>query len=334
MSVPVRAAARTTLSPAAALLMKTIMALPSGGLGTHRLRRSLLLLRELLIAKGDPPYMYSWRGIPLLLPLSHDLPLHTQAAPHYGTNLARLASHVATKYEHATAVDVGANVGDTTALLHRAGIWSTLAIEGNAKFIPFLVANTTVYPEVEIEPSYVAADLPAHAVVMSAGTASLVPAPNNAAPVPALGEPLQELLNRHPLFANFRLIKTDTDGWDAAILISSVDVLHRAKAIVFFEYDPNLTRWIDPRLPTPREALSALRDAGYAGFIFWRNTGTYLFAAGSSPRELDHADAVISARPGFDYADVAAFHPDDLDLFWSIRNEEEARYSAVTHDAD
>jgi hypothetical protein len=51
-------------------------------------------VRRALVAAGDPLVSFEVEGIPLDMPVSHDLPYHLAAFPQYGSNLGRLAAAV------------------------------------------------------------------------------------------------------------------------------------------------------------------------------------------------------------------------------------------------
>src|SRR3954466_4260771 len=86
------------------------------------LRTALRLIRHL----GDPAVRISSNGRPIYLPISHDLPLHRSSHPGYSTNLARIAACMAARFDDLAVIDVGANVGDSLALLRSTGDFPVL----------------------------------------------------------------------------------------------------------------------------------------------------------------------------------------------------------------
>lgn len=102
-------------------------------------RRALRGLRGTLAAVADPPVRFELEGMSLLLPLSHDLPRLRGQFPLYSDNLRRLAAAAAAKYADLVVVDIGANVGDSVALVRAAAPDAPiLCVEGDPRYLEFL----------------------------------------------------------------------------------------------------------------------------------------------------------------------------------------------------
>ncbi len=104
--------------------------------------------------RRSTPYVLD--GSPILLPEGHMLPIIRVDHPHYAANVARLARSLRAKYGDLAILDIGANIGDTVAILRREVDSPILCIEGSQTFMPFLKANLASFKDVELEPSYVA----------------------------------------------------------------------------------------------------------------------------------------------------------------------------------
>jgi FkbM family methyltransferase len=229
------------------------------------------------------------------------------------------------KYPDAVAIDVGANVGDTAAVLCRKQTLPVLCIEGHPRFIPYLRRNLTRLPAgIEVAECLVgacAATVPAASFAADHGTAMIDPGVGAA--VDSAGVPvrlLAEILRAHPRFARAQLLKTDTDGSDFEILESSLDALAGTRPVLFFEYDPTLR---PDGLAAAREAVHALTRAGYAAFLVYDNFGHYLrrvdartpSACAQAFAELDRylfSNLYFGRR--IYYYDVCAFSAADADL--------------------
>lgn len=293
-------------------------------------RRALLGLRGLLVSHGDPAVEFELAGVPLLLPLSHDLPLLRALFPDYSGNLARLTGAVARKYPDLAVVDIGANVGDSVALIRSAAPVPVLCVEGDGRFLDFLRTNTTSLRRVSIAPVFLAAST--GEVVASLQTARgsghlqfEQPPGKDRGRIQTVA--LDELLAEHPLEGRLKLIKSDTDGFEAQILAGAVSTLARHRPVLFFEYDPDLLA----RNGTPGlELLVALEGAGYTNALLYDNTGDLLLACRlDEHRHLEEVDGYFRGRGSERYLDVAAFHDDDADLFDSFRQEELERFSCL-----
>lgn len=244
-------------------------------------------------------------GRPMLLPLEHDLPVILAEYPNYGRNLGRLAALLA-----GPVIDIGANVGDTVALIREVADVPCLAIEGDETYLPLLRANLAGLVGVEVEECYVASDLTVAPVTPTRirGTATLTPT-RTAGDVQL--RRLDEIIADHPVFSGTtRLVKIDTDGADAAIIVANAGWFADIRPVVFWEYDALwATRLGDP---APWRAFACLAEAGYDRAVVWVNTGELLLVARAGDVDVWRDLAGYMNGPGRQhYLDVAVFHRDD-----------------------
>lgn len=250
------------------------------------------------------------QGVELSLPWSHPLPDYARMRPSYGQNLVELAALLARDPASFRFVDVGANVGDSTAqVLARTG-GRALCVEGDPYWLDFLRTNVGADERVEIEDALlVPAGEPAAAVsaVRGLGTTHFVTA-RAARALPQVTA--QQLRERHPDFDRPQLVKSDTDGYDTRLVPAVAAAWADAAPVLFFEFDPAMTRSVagdDPDAVWP-----ALADLGYGELAVWDNTGDVL---GRLPiGEAAAAAGTLSspdAHPGYQFWDVAACRSDD-----------------------
>ncbi|HUI60605.1 MAG TPA: hypothetical protein VLX90_10300, partial [Steroidobacteraceae bacterium] len=152
----------------------------------------------------------------LLLPVDHALDRYQAKWKRYDRALGEIARLVWQKYPNSTAVDIGANVGDSAALINTYHDIPTLCIEGGEAFLAFLRENARrIGPHVVVEAAFVGDSASANVYALQsteAGTAKLVSDPNRAADIRVRS--LDALLSGAAGFSHPRLIKTDTDGFD------------------------------------------------------------------------------------------------------------------------
>jgi FkbM family methyltransferase len=227
---------------------------PSRISGRARLKAAIEA-RKLLIRLGDPAVRYRIGAGELLLPLSHELPLYRADHPLYGEAVGVIAARL-----RGPVVDVGANVGDTAAIVRAHAGVPILCVEGDDRFFAILRRNAArLHPPPQLEHAYV--DAPALASVERArGTARLV-AGDRTVRTRTLGA----ILDDHPGFAAPALVKLDTDGLDVPILLAELELLARLRPALFFEYDPHLGA--DPVV------FERLREIGYRDVHVYENTG-------------------------------------------------------------
>ena len=285
-------------------------------------RKLLLQLRQLAIGAGfDPMVRYNLDGFELRLPLSHNLPLYRRTFPLYSSNVGRIAAAVAAKYPNMHLIDIGANIGDTVAIVRAQVDCPILCVEGDASFFEILQRNTDHIPSVSVEYSFVgvASDLRDVKLERHAGTARLVEGPQRS---PEIGNirRLCEILKDHPSFAQCKLLKIDTDGLDGAIIRSERDFLTKVCPVLFFEYDP------DAYAPFERhwtETFRTLEESGYKRLAIYENNGDFLTTIDVSAEEiLEDLHHFYLGRASSRYCDICAFHKGDSDLADSFRKSE------------
>ncbi len=209
----------------------------------------------MVIARTDPVVQGSVAGRELLFPLSHDLPLILAAYPYYGQNLINLVAAAARDKGPRGFIDIGANVGDTAVMVRSRVEVPILAIEGDDVYAPLLAANLAGVPNIEIETSYVASAVTVAPVRVSrsTGTAALIPSGGAPSFFP---RPLPDIIAAHPRFATSTVVKIDTDGADASIIVANREWFAQVQPIVFFEYDSASACRVGDE--EPWRALSAL----------------------------------------------------------------------------
>ena len=273
--------------------------------------------RSLLALLGDPLVTYQLGGTQLLLPLSHNLPIYRQLYPDYSAQAARIAGHVHGKYPTLTFVDIGANVGDTVALVRELAHFPILSIEGNDKFFELLQANMAHLQDVYLEHVFVGhvTGVVKGTIALQSGTSHLVE--DKAGGTLVQTKTLSDILSTQPVFAHSKMIKLDTDGLDCRILNSELELLSRLRPVILFEYDPHyFVQHGDDGLAT----FANLRQIGYRTALVYENTGEYLLAANlDNSSLLQDLDQFYSGRGGKRYCDICAFHTDDADLAQTIR---------------
>jgi FkbM family methyltransferase len=296
------------------LLHRFMLSTRNGGLVNRGTFEVLDLVRGLMKRISDPLIPYDLEGASLLLPFSHELPFIRRAAPQYSGNVGRLARLVREKYSDMTMVDIGANVGDTVAIVRRLCRCPMLCIEGDARYFEILQSNIVRagFDDVELACTFVGSETGSiRAVsVASGGTGRLVLDHDAAAPLKI--KRLSDILADYPRFADFKLLKIDTDGYDCRILRGSVDLLARCRPVVFFEYDPHfLTQCSDKGI----DVFECLRAAGYGPALVYENNGDYLLSTDlASDAMLLDLHQFYTGRHGQRYMDLCVFHQEDEDL--------------------
>jgi FkbM family methyltransferase len=213
------------------------------------LGRIAAAVRNLSLFVADPPVKLEIAPkVELKLHLSHKFPLSRQTWPQYDTALPRIAALVAKEYGVLKLIDVGANVGDTTALVAASVPGSFLCLEGDARYMQLLEENATylanrfsstvAVENVLLDESARRSNLKfTHAY----GTSSAVELPDGEASGAIVESVTLDRLieEKHPAFHDANVLKIDTDGYDFKVLRGAKHLLTEAKPVLFFEYSPS-----------------------------------------------------------------------------------------------
>jgi FkbM family methyltransferase len=257
-------------------------------------------------------------GLSIRLPKGSPIPDYKARFRLYDVALNEIAAIIGTKYPRFRAIDIGANVGDTAALIRQHTGAELLCIEGDSVLVPILKQNLAAYGNaISFEPSFVG---PEGAVIDPKGiddlgrNACIVEASGTEGSITTRG--LTEILLDHPKFADSKLLKIDTEGCDFEILRQAAEILRKAKPVIFFEYDPHF-RPNDP--DAGLRTLSHLTNLGYSTFLYYDNFGNLLARVSSAQSDLfRHFHSYLASNRKFGtavyYFDICAFHDTDGDL--------------------
>ncbi len=269
---------------------------------------------------GDPLISYDLDGSKIFIPLSHDLPFIRSCFPHYSSNIGRVAEEANKKYPDFRLIDIGANVGDTVAILRSKAHFPILCIDGDPYFFSILSRNGKNFTDVDLVKSFVG-DVTGHfsgRIDVVGGTGHLVVDQHSNQELET--KKLEDILVENPRFAKAKMIKVDTDGFDCKILKSELPLLKELKPILFFEYDPYFfKKFKDDGF----KIFHDLREIGYKAALVFENTGEYLIHMNlDDDLTLEDIHQFYSGWSGRRYCDICVFHEVDLDIFMRARLNE------------
>jgi FkbM family methyltransferase len=284
-------------------------------------RRIFMRMRRSFSGDKERLFRFNLCGSEILLPLAHDLALIRAGHPQYSSNIARLCAYVAEKYPDLHVIDIGANVGDTAAIIRELSQCPILCVEGDEYYYSILAENIrrAKMPSVQAVRAFVATytgEIEGQ-LVSGGGTAHFVE--NKADPIKTVK--LSDLLKDFPGFQSSKMLKIDTDGFDCSILRSELEWLGERKPVIFFEYDPF---FFQNQAYDGTRIFADLATVGYRSAIFYDNLGDYLCTLDLQRDEsiLTDLQRYYTGRRGLSYPDVAVFHEEDSDLCASIRTRE------------
>jgi FkbM family methyltransferase len=249
------------------------------------------------------------QGVEMVLPWSHRLPDYARVESEYGQNLPRLAAALArADGTPVVALDIGANVGDSTLQILDATEGRVLCVEADDFYLDFLHRNVDGDARIAVEASLLLADdddAPM-APVRSGGTTRFVPGESEkTAPMVSV----TALRERHPDFAKLRLAKSDTDGYDVQLIPAVARAWADTRPVLFFEYDHELSRLAGN---DPLRVWDELGELGYDLVRVWDNGGRPI---GIHPLAEMAARSALLDEPletrAYHFWDVAVAHRDD-----------------------
>ena len=240
--------------------------------------------------------------------------------PNYSRNFARLAECVL-KNDHnqSSIIDVGANIGDTAALLRSLNIPNTIfCIEGDQSYFELLKENTFQFDDVVPINCFLS---DANQTISASfdhyqGTGHLTEITNGKK---IITKTLDNLANEQPM-RKIKILKIDTDGFDVRILNGAIQLIKANDPILFFEYDTVLNTYHQSCI----DFLFFLVTLGYLHVIFYDNFGRMVMHTGLNSKDtVIQLDRYINKKKGaFPYYDVAVFTVKDEDLFNEVIMQE------------
>lgn len=261
-------------------------------------------------------------GITLDLPEGHRLPEIRRQLPNYSENIGRLAATVESKYPGRGFIDVGANVGDTAAIVGAHSRLPILCIEGSELYYEILQSNIRrLHADVELELALVdSSDTPTPGDLnVAAGKANLHPGSPNGAT--QCSSRLDAILGRHPRFRTSKVLKIGAGGMGGRILEDAMDWIAAAQPVLFWKHDSGR----DADLHGPGlSVFERLFNAGYTTALLFDNTGEFIQTVSLDNQQqlAEISDYLPGGERFYGYCEVCAFHVQDTDLCARLREVE------------
>ncbi|KAA6457982.1 FkbM family methyltransferase [Acidobacteria bacterium AB60] len=251
----------------------------------------------------------------LEIPSNHLLREWSASQPFRDRCVGITAKFMVEKYRDATVIDIGANIGDTAAIIASyAKPRKLIAVEASDFFFRFLERNVGKLPgDVVCRRALVSdrAESISGSLAHWGGTASFKSGSGDES-VPSV--PLRDLVDDRTVF-----VKTDTDGFDFKICLGAIDWIAEARPAVLLE--DQLSGEQDRELADT--LFKRLNEVGYRNFAVWDDQGFMLLATSSLEilADLHRYLAKIAQHKGhksiYNY-DVLCLHERDQDVFEKV----------------
>jgi FkbM family methyltransferase len=286
-----------------------------------RLGRAARRARGARLRFGDPTICYRIGPAELAMPMSHMLPIFRCDLESYLRNFSRIIAHVSQEWPKLRVIDVGANVGDTLALIREANPNAiVLCVEGNPAYLRFLSQNAENFGAgVYIEPSYVGRGVAFSGAIVHGGTGGTAHLEKRVGAVPVPTITLEQLLGRHPDFGIPHFIKVDTDGFDAQILEAGMAFLGQHGPLVFAEVDARMAQDAGQNWSG---TIRQLADRGYKDSIWWTNQGRMVCRCDLKQTDTIHDLLHFLPGGGDNYSDVLFGRAEHSAIMEAVRDAE------------
>jgi FkbM family methyltransferase len=252
------------------------------------------------------------------MPFSHRLPEYRALYPQYDRNLVRVAQALAATEQELLVIDVGANVGDTMALLRDSLDCRYLCIEGSPLFLPYLRLNARGLSDVQLLEAFISPETGSQRVRLETrgGSARLVHDPEGR---PMAFVTLAEALSGVVQPDEAILLKLDTDGFDLPIVKASLTLLEQLRPVLFLEFFPRLDQQDGATSVT---TFASLAQAGYKVCQVYSNSGDYLFSFSPSEVKLvEDLYLMLESGGPLPYLDLCLYPAERIEVAENVRRQ-------------
>lgn len=235
--------------------------------------------------------------------------------PQCNSQMAEVAALVEAKYPSAWAVDVGANVGDTLAILRSRTKMPILCVEGDTHCFGLLQENARQFDNVQLLNAFLSNESGSERIQTEreGWNTTLVKSQHPDRGREIKFETLDEVTARLKCQSLVKLLKVDTEGYDMRIVQGAKNILSTARPVLTWEMNKENIAVLGDDVGAHFDYLTGL---GYRRFFIFDPDGKPICILGATDR-LPFLSLYEYSGPaqGICYFDVWAFHQDDEQLF-------------------
>ncbi|MEO6922426.1 MAG: FkbM family methyltransferase [Bryocella sp.] len=242
-----------------------------------------LFARSSRQASSEEMIVASVYGRSLKMPANHSLPEILLRFPQYNHPLAMSVQAIANVQgadSSLTVIDVGANIGDTAAIVEQQlpNVCRYLCIEPDVRLAELCRENHADNSRVQVVQSFIGEDEGAR-VQLSDNENRANPATklvvageeseNDAAKLTRLDTAARTFVEHN---GGINLIKVDTEGYDFSVLRSGWEILGKYHPSIFLEWYPELLLDLQE---TPQRGFHELAELGYVHMVIFTKQGDF-----------------------------------------------------------
>jgi FkbM family methyltransferase len=229
--------------------------------------------------------------------------------------MAQAVKLIQEKYPTAWAVDVGANIGDTLAVIRSQANLPVICVEGDRHCYELLEENARQFDNIHVFNVFLS-NQPGSAFVETekeGWNTTLSETQPNKAGQQVKFETLDVLVGNLGCQTSVKFIKVDTEGYDMRILRGAYALLTSAKPVITFELNKDNIEPLGDDFP---KFLAYLIGFGYDYFFLTDPHGNPVCTLGAGDERLFASLYNFSGYGhAIHYFDVWTFHRNDRDLF-------------------
>jgi FkbM family methyltransferase len=248
-------------------------------------------------------------------PANHLLVHILRKQPYRDVAIGVAAKLLTAKYPGGTLVDIGANIGDTAAIMATHSKSKLILVEPSDYFFEILSRNASRFPnQTDLVKALIGDGSAAHGRLHHWGGTAYFE--NDAqAKTTCISVPLSDIADPATCF-----VKIDTDGYDFQIVSHSLKWLEAIRPAVYFE-DQIRTAG---ELRAANDVLDGLSSAGYAYFVVWDDPGLHILSTTTIDVLKDLNRYLFKlwendVRKSLHNYDVLCLHERDEDIYQAVR---------------
>jgi FkbM family methyltransferase len=258
----------------------------------------------------------------ILMPGTNVQLINYQLYPDLNTQLGRLAKHIFHKYPGMTVIDVGANVGDTVAVLKTAVDVPVIAVEGDDISYSYLEKNVPQFSNVTIIKTFLGEKSAQLNVGLekSGWNTTVIPVAEGGKAVSF--KSLDDVIAEQSTKASIKLLKVDVEGFDTIVLRGAGNIIREHQPVLFFEYNrQNMIAINEEGLST----ILSFKEMGYHRIIFFDHKGALVLSTTMQNEEAITAmhQYISSTKNLLGYYDICIFHEADDAVASAFLKEEQ-----------
>ena len=263
------------------------------------------------IPKGKKPRIVTVGKFPIMMPGNNVQLINYQVYPDLNIQLGRLAKTIFDKYPGMTVIDVGANVGDTIAVLKSTVDMPVIGIEGDDISFQFLEKNVAQFSNVSIVKTFLGEKSQQTKVNIEKSGWNNTIKPDITGSQQIQFKSLDDVISEGGFVeSEVKLLKVDVEGFDTIVLRGAKRIIQKNKPVLFFEYNrENMIAINEDGLST----ILSFRNEGYHKIAFFDHKGTLLAATDLQNEEvIKYLHEYISSKHNLlGYYDICIFHKED-----------------------